>query len=413
MRGDIDGDGMITSNDANILSRHVGKIQYITDETALLTANVNGDGKVDSEDLSVIGSLTNGTALIGAYGEITGNWTSNPNYETEEYQFYTDIAISSMTVSSSATITIKGASEHYIFRAECLDGAIRIYVNLCPISELKAIVQYGAGNGTAIVVCEDTDLSRATSTATITIPAAIMYGDVDRDGLITEKDVKILSDHVDGTELITGVKFYIADVDVDNSITSNDVAAVSNVVTGASTANSLGVYNGDWMVVTNLGYVYRGMNFYIDIPVNGITANSSATISMQDSSTPNLFAGECLDGAIRIYAKWCPRYEIKAVVQYGAGDGTAIIIYKDVKDVAITLGILSASSWADNTYSFESTYPIALYDIEISVDSSATEEQFTAFSDALICGSYNSNIITAKGTVPTVDIPIIIKVVKK
>ena len=79
----------------------------------------------------------------------------------------------------------------------------------------------------------------------------------------------------------------------------------------------------------------------------------------------------------------------------------------------IVLGNLAASSWTDNTYSFEDNYPVDRYDIEISVDSSATEDQLTEFSFAMICGSYNSNVITAKGDVPTVDIPIIIKVVNK
>lgn len=77
------------------------------------------------------------------------------------------------------------------------------------------------------------------------------------------------------------------------------------------------------------------------------------------------------------------------------------------------LGTLFAASWSGNTYSFEATYPVASYNVEVSVDGSATEEQIAAFTDATICGSYNSNILTAKGVVPTIDIPIIIKVVKK
>lgn len=74
---------------------------------------------------------------------------------------------------------------------------------------------------------------------------------------------------------------------------------------------------------------------------------------------------------------------------------------------------LTASAWSNGSYSFESTYPNAKYDIEISVDDGATTEQVQAFALALICGSHNTNVITAKGTVPTVDIPIIIKVVAK
>lgn len=72
-----------------------------------------------------------------------------------------------------------------------------------------------------------------------------------------------------------------------------------------------------------------------------------------------------------------------------------------------------ASNWVDNTYSFEDTYPHSAYDIAIEVAPTATAEQFEAFGGAMICGSHDSNIATALGDVPTVDIPIIIKVVAK
>ena len=81
----------------------------------------------------------------------------------------------------------------------------------------------------------------------------------------------------------------------------------------------------------------------------------------------------------------------------------------------ITTTTLLASSWDSSakTYSFESTYPNASYDIEVALDSTATSEQAEAFNGAQIVGSATSNIIKAYGDVPTVDIPIILKVVTK
>lgn len=74
---------------------------------------------------------------------------------------------------------------------------------------------------------------------------------------------------------------------------------------------------------------------------------------------------------------------------------------------------LSASGWSGNTYSFEGDYPVATHDIEIALNGTATAEQAEAFNSAQIVGSVTTNIVTAFGDVPTVDIPIIVKAVAK
>ena len=79
----------------------------------------------------------------------------------------------------------------------------------------------------------------------------------------------------------------------------------------------------------------------------------------------------------------------------------------------VVAATLSASGWSGNTYSFENDYPLAIFDIEIALDSTATEGQAEAFNSAQIVGSATSNIVTAFGDIPTVDIPIIIKAVAK
>ena len=74
---------------------------------------------------------------------------------------------------------------------------------------------------------------------------------------------------------------------------------------------------------------------------------------------------------------------------------------------------LSASVWSNGVYSFESTYPTSTYDLEVALNSTATTAQAEAFNGAQIVGSATSNIVKAYGIVPTVDIPIILKVVRK
>lgn len=72
-----------------------------------------------------------------------------------------------------------------------------------------------------------------------------------------------------------------------------------------------------------------------------------------------------------------------------------------------------AALWDGKTYSFEGKYPFAQYDITVEVAPTATGEQFEAFGAAMICGSADSNVATALGDVPAVDIPIIVKAVRK
>lgn len=72
-----------------------------------------------------------------------------------------------------------------------------------------------------------------------------------------------------------------------------------------------------------------------------------------------------------------------------------------------------ASGWSGNKYSFEAEYPSEEYNISIEVAPTATANEFEMFGEAMICGSATENVATALGDVPTVDIPIIVKVVAK
>ena len=89
-------------------------------------------------------------------------------------------------------------------------------------------------------------------------------------------------------------------------------------------------------------------------------------------------------------------------------------IWKDIKPTITTVSLL-ASNWDSSakTYSLESEYPNANYDIEVALDSTSTSAQVEAFNGAQIVGSATSNIIKAYGAIPTIDIPVIIKVVTK
>ena len=99
-----------------------------------------------------------------------------------------------------------------------------------------------------------------------------------------------------------------------------------------------------------------------------------------------------------------------------ASDGDAVNKkFVDKSKPTYVSDTMRASKWdkSSKTYSFESSYPFASYDIEIQPSDACTELQFEAWSKSRIVGSISKNIAKAIGDVPTVDIPIILKAVKK
>ena len=85
----------------------------------------------------------------------------------------------------------------------------------------------------------------------------------------------------------------------------------------------------------------------------------------------------------------------------------------NIKSEPIAYTILQ-SGWSGNKYSLESEYPKRTYDLEIvDFGDSATKENMWAYFDGMIKGSLTENVLTATDVVPTVDIPVLLKVVKK
>lgn len=74
---------------------------------------------------------------------------------------------------------------------------------------------------------------------------------------------------------------------------------------------------------------------------------------------------------------------------------------------------MTAAGWRTKTYSFEAAYPSDTWDIVISVAPTATSAQYDAFAAAKICGSPTRNVVTALGDQPLVNIPLIVKAVRK
>ncbi len=104
-----------------------------------------------------------------------------------------------------------------------------------------------------------------------------------------------------------------------------------------------------------------------------------------------------------------------------AKDEKKVYIGTGTENVPVTLKpeyaklTMLASKWDKTTskYSFEAEYPSDKYDIEVGPSDDATAEQMQAYGAALIPINSTANVAVAKGEIPTVDIPLVIKAVRK
>ncbi|MCR5372705.1 MAG: hypothetical protein K6E41_04490 [Solobacterium sp.] len=75
---------------------------------------------------------------------------------------------------------------------------------------------------------------------------------------------------------------------------------------------------------------------------------------------------------------------------------------------------MNSADWSGSTFSFEDDYPSSDYDIEIALDGDESDAaEYAAWSAAQILGSATSNVVTALGTVPAINLHVIVKAVTK
>lgn len=113
-----------------------------------------------------------------------------------------------------------------------------------------------------------------------------------------------------------------------------------------------------------------------------------------------------------------PKTDLASAVQVSLGKAdSALQEHQDISGKAnvptFSQYTILTSGWSSGVYSFESDFPNATCDIEIELDSTATEAQVEAWSGAKVTAVFGTNTMKALGDVPSVDIPVIVKKVIK
>lgn len=154
VRGDVDGDGMVTVADSEIIMTQLTGGASITDSIQLWCADINNDGEIDIKDTRLIGRVAEeGYEKIGLYGnDYTGNWIANPNYETELGQFYTDIAVEGILATDNICL---GDYTGRVTNFVVTDGSIRVFVTIPPIADTSVNLFIFEGSESKTVVASN------------------------------------------------------------------------------------------------------------------------------------------------------------------------------------------------------------------------------------------------------------------
>lgn len=219
--------------------------------------------------------------------------------------------------------------------------------------------------------------------------------------LATERSIKLTGD-VTGSASFNGS----ADASISATLASSGATAGSYGQSANASPSHGGTFTVPYVTVDAKGRVTGIKNITITLPADNNT-DTKNTAGSTNTSSKIFLIGATSQGAN-------PQTYSHDTVYIGT-DGC---LYSDGKKVgyieSYVTATMSASGWNSGAYSFESSYPFASYNIEIQPNGdSITAAQLEAWNAAQIVGSNKSNVCKALGTVPTVDIPVIIKVVAK
>ena len=347
MYGDLDGDGFIDDNDVELFKDVYNNTEnYTGTEEVFLLSDFNKSGTIQPVDF-----LTFKNVHKGFYGhggnDYTGNYIANPNYRTEEAQFYTDISLPSLTTSQDVMIAITSPDvDASIFvKGEVMEGILRIWVKRPPISNIECLVTVvNNGSGKCSIVGGDVsvyvDYIKSTVDADIvelkktekkkySIPAGRMYGDINGDGFIDEVDRELIVEYFNMTtedyEEVP-LDFYLSDITHDGVVDYDDFTPYSLIINNGKGYGITGNdYTGNY--IANPNYSTEKAQFCTDVTVADITStcNVSVEIATYDVDSSIFVKAEPIDGAVRIWVTRPPISAVDCLISFNEGEGIGTI----------------------------------------------------------------------------------------
>ncbi|MBR4983990.1 MAG: hypothetical protein IKY94_15775 [Lachnospiraceae bacterium] len=302
MYGDIDKDGVLTQIDVDTIKDHIMSGDVITNATSLKLADIDGNGSIQAKERQFLQKLVNLTDTSSSgltyLGDSKGNWSYNASRtDGDGGIFYYDVTTSDSTTSCMAILSPSFAVNKNEFYCQCFNGYVRVFARNLPYYPINVTIE----------------IFQSSEAISATLPAGLMYGDVDMNGILTDRDADYISEYLADNSVITDeTKLALADVNGDGVINGKDITRIRALVGGSSVdvTTYLGDYLGNWSLSTDWGADFS-RRFYRDITTSASTTSTMAfVIPNGNVRSYSGFQCECFNGYIRVYAKNLPLNEI-------------------------------------------------------------------------------------------------------
>ena len=212
--GELDGDGVVTVGDFGCVQYHVaGKTSNLTTNEKLFAADVTADGVLDKYDENRILKHVVAHKLIPNNVYATTELLPNINTEAD------------IDYSINYVYGVPARSNPLDYFVATNDGYIEM-----SMGEMNKLIVGKVPNGTGAKLTLYADSSK---TEVIEEYTLIVFGDVDRNGLVDTNDAQSILDYLKGIkDLSDDLSYYAGDINCDGELDKTDADMITDYAAG-------------------------------------------------------------------------------------------------------------------------------------------------------------------------------------
>ncbi|MBI2663984.1 hypothetical protein HYX10_01435 [Candidatus Woesearchaeota archaeon] len=222
--GDVDGDGVVSVADSDLISKFVSKLVTLSADQKL-RADVSGNGVVDVYDGLYVKQYVEGVRDSFAVCPVPA---SGGVGKVSPCSGFGDVDGDGVVSVADSDLISKFVAGQVVFSA---DQKLRADVSgdgVVSVTDALFVQQFVGGLRDSFAVCPVPAPGASGGKAS----PCLSFGDVNGDGVVSAEDADLISKFVDGTGQIPSGRHQWADVSNDGTINNADVTAINNFLNG-------------------------------------------------------------------------------------------------------------------------------------------------------------------------------------